>query len=61
MNFTATWTFEDEGDQTKITIRMAFDSAHARDMVIKEFGAIEGGKQTLQRLGEYLWDLSARR
>lgn len=54
MNFTATWTFEDIGDQTKVTIRMMFDSIQARDMVIKEFGAIEGGKQTLQRLGEYL-------
>jgi uncharacterized protein YndB with AHSA1/START domain len=54
MNFTATWTFESDGDQTRVTIRMVFDSAQARDMVIKEFGAIEGGKQTLQRLGEYL-------
>jgi uncharacterized protein YndB with AHSA1/START domain len=60
-NFKATWTFEAEGDQTKVTIRMVFDSTEARDMVIKEFGAVEGGKQTLQRLGEYLRDLSARR
>jgi uncharacterized protein YndB with AHSA1/START domain len=53
-NFRSTWTFEDEGDQTRVTIRMMFDSTQARDMVIKEFGALEGGKQTLQRLGEYL-------
>jgi hypothetical protein len=33
---------------------MVFDSAQAREQVVKEFGAIEGGKQTLQRLGEYL-------
>jgi uncharacterized protein YndB with AHSA1/START domain len=59
-NFHSTWTFEVEGDQTKVTIRMVFDSTQARDMVIKEFGAIEGGKQTLQRLGEYLRDLTAR-
>jgi uncharacterized protein YndB with AHSA1/START domain len=59
-NFRSTWTFEVEGDQTRVTIRMVFDSAQARDLVIKEFGAIEGGKQTLQRLGEYLRDFTAR-
>ena len=25
-----------------------------RDKVVKEYGAIEGGKQTLEKLGEYL-------
>lgn len=59
-NFHSTWTFEVEGDQTKVTIRMVFDSTQARDLVIKEFGAIEGGKQTLRQLGEYLRDLTAR-
>jgi uncharacterized protein YndB with AHSA1/START domain len=59
-NFHSTWTFEVEGDQTKVTIRMVFDSTQARDMVIKEFGAIEGGKQTLQRLGEHLRNFVAR-
>jgi uncharacterized protein YndB with AHSA1/START domain len=53
-NFTATWTFEADGDQTRVTIRMVFDSAQEREHVVKEYGAIEGGKQTLQRLGEYL-------
>lgn len=53
-NFKSTWTFEVEGDQTKVTIRMVFDSAEARELVVKEFGAIEGGKQTLARLGEYV-------
>jgi uncharacterized protein YndB with AHSA1/START domain len=53
-NFKSTWTFEVEGDQTKVTIRMVFDSAEARERVVREFGAIEGGKQTLARLGEFL-------
>jgi len=52
--FVATWTFEALGDQTQVTIRMAFPSAAARDRVVKEYGAIEGGKQTLARLGELL-------
>lgn len=54
-NFTATWTFEAlDGGKTRVTGRMLFPSAAARDHVVKAFGAIEGGKQTLERLGEQL-------
>ena len=52
--FEATWTFEALGDKTKVTIHMLFPTASDRDKVVKEYGAIEGGKQTLERLGEYL-------
>jgi uncharacterized protein YndB with AHSA1/START domain len=51
----ATWTFEVvEAGKTRVTIRMVFPSPLERDRVVKEFGAEEGGKQTLERLGEYL-------
>ena len=51
----ATWTFDTvEQGKTKVTIRMVFESAEARDLVIKEYGAVEGGKQTLARLGEFV-------
>jgi uncharacterized protein YndB with AHSA1/START domain len=51
----ATWTFDAvENNKTRVTIRMVFPSATDRDFVVKEFGAIEGGRQTLERLGEYL-------
>jgi uncharacterized protein YndB with AHSA1/START domain len=51
----STWLFEALGeDKTKVTIHMVFPSTAARDMVIKEFGAVEGGKQTLECLSEYL-------
>lgn len=54
-NFTATWIFEAlDGEKTRVTGRMLFPSAAARDHVVKEFGAIEGGKQTLERLGEQI-------
>jgi uncharacterized protein YndB with AHSA1/START domain len=53
-NFESTWTFEALGDKTKLTIRMVFPTAEQRDRVVKEFGAIEGGKQTLERLAEFL-------
>jgi uncharacterized protein YndB with AHSA1/START domain len=53
--FEAMWTFDalDNG-KTKVTIRMVFPSAADRDKVVKEYGAIEGGKQTLARLAEQL-------
>jgi len=52
--FTATWTFETvEGNKTRLTGRLVFPSKDARDFVVKEFGAIEGGKQTLERAAEY--------
>jgi uncharacterized protein YndB with AHSA1/START domain len=55
VQFESTWTFDalDDG-QTRVTIRMVFPSAEDRDRVVREFGAIEGGKQTLARLGEQL-------
>jgi hypothetical protein len=33
---------------------MVFASAADRDLVVRECGAIEGGKQTLGRLADYL-------
>jgi uncharacterized protein YndB with AHSA1/START domain len=52
--FQATWTFEAQGDKTKLTLRMVFPTAAVRDHVIKVYGAVEGGKQTLERLAEHL-------
>ena len=61
MNFVSTWSFEKlAADKTKVTIRMVFPSAAERDLVVKEFGAIEGGRQTLEKLGEFLAVLATR-
>jgi len=55
VSFVSTWSFERlAADKTRVSIRMIFPSAAERDLVVKEFGAIEGGKQTLEKLGEYL-------
>lgn len=51
--FTGMITLEAEGDGTRITITMVFPSAEARDATL-EFGAVEGGKQTLARLDAYV-------
>lgn len=53
-HFVATGTFEALGDKTRVTLHMRFPTAADRDKVIKEYGAIEGGDQTLDRLGEHL-------
>ena len=52
--FEATWTFEAQEAKTKLTLRMVFPSAAARDLVVKTYNAIEGGNQTLGRLAEQL-------
>jgi uncharacterized protein YndB with AHSA1/START domain len=53
-HFHATVTFEEQGGKTLVTLRSIFPTAAARDRTVKEFGAIEGGKQTLERLARYL-------
>ncbi len=52
-HFHSTITFEPHGTKTKVTLRAAFPTKEERDRVIEEFGALEGGKQTLERLDEH--------
>jgi uncharacterized protein YndB with AHSA1/START domain len=57
VDFQVTVTFAKEGvagDRTQLTLRMVFPSKSARDFVIREYNAVAGGKQTLERLGEHL-------
>jgi len=56
-NFVATWTFEPVEDGTRVTIRMVFPTAEDRNFVATEYGAVEGGHQTLARLDDHLADL----
>lgn len=61
VSFTASWTFEGvAADQTRLTLRMVFPSAEHRDFIVKEFGAVEGGQQTLERLSEHLAGVRSR-
>lgn len=60
VNFHVTATFEKAGaagDRTKVTLRMHFPSNNARDFVIREYNAVEGGKQTLERLGDHVHEM----
>ena len=53
-DFHVTVTFAELGKKTKLTMRALFDTAAQRDKTVEEFGAIDGAKQTLERLAEYL-------
>jgi uncharacterized protein YndB with AHSA1/START domain len=53
-DFEATVTFLAEGRKTRLIMRSVFPTAAARDHVVKEYKAVEGGNQTLGRLAEYL-------
>jgi uncharacterized protein YndB with AHSA1/START domain len=54
VNFTTTVTFAERGGRTELTLRMVFPSTEDRDRVIRDYGAIEGGKQTLARLADHV-------
>lgn len=57
IKFQVTVTFDDESGKTRLTMRSRFESTEERDRVVREYGAIEGGHQTLDRLEEYLAEL----
>ncbi|HTZ21855.1 MAG TPA: SRPBCC family protein [Opitutaceae bacterium] len=55
VHFVATWTLAKlEAAQTRLTVCLACTSAADRDRLVGEYRALEGGTQTLERLGDYL-------
>jgi hypothetical protein len=52
--FAMTATFAGEDGKARLSMRMAFVAAEARDENVREYGSIEGGKQTLERLAEHV-------
>ena len=42
------------GNETNVTLRAIFHSKEARDHTVRDYGALEGGKQTLARLAEFV-------
>ncbi|MCB9876490.1 MAG: SRPBCC domain-containing protein [Planctomycetes bacterium] len=54
VDFHTTVTFDElSPTQTRVTMRSQFADRAQRDRVIRDFGALEGGKQTLQRMAEH--------
>ena len=52
--FRMTALFAEEGEKTRVSVRMLFRSREERDRTIESFHAVEGLDQTLGRLGEHL-------
>ncbi len=52
-SFNVVVTFEEQGGKTLVTLNTIFASVEVREQMLK-FGAVEGGKQTLGRLEEFL-------
>lgn len=46
--------FEEEGGKTIVTMRSIFHSPAVREKVIREYGAIEGAQQTMNKLEVFL-------
>ena len=59
--FHNTVTFDDEGGQTNLTMRAVFKTAAAREFVVRERGAVEGGQQTIARLERYVRSMARER
>jgi uncharacterized protein YndB with AHSA1/START domain len=62
VEFHATVTFVADADpaKTKLTLHMVFPTAAEREHAVKEYGAIEGGNQTLARLNNYVPNMPGR-
>jgi len=55
VHFLMSWTFEALGEkQTRLTLRQVHPTKEKRDLVVKEYGAEEGARQTMERLADCL-------
>lgn len=52
--FGVTVLFEEAGQQTRVTMHALFKTAAERDRVVKEYDAVTGANQTLERLDKFL-------
>jgi uncharacterized protein YndB with AHSA1/START domain len=60
VQFATTITFEDVGGKTHLTMASLFPTAESREHVVREYGAIEGGMQTLERLARHVAGLISK-
>ncbi len=59
LHFHKTLTFDEEEGGTRFTIRITFATAEERDRNVREYGSIEGGRQTMERLEAFLRERAA--
>jgi uncharacterized protein YndB with AHSA1/START domain len=58
VQFQSTITFEAQGEKTLLSMRMVFPTREERDRVVRVYGAVEGGNQTVDRLEQHLASLT---
>jgi len=54
VHFKAVITFEERGGKTLVTMKSTFPTHEDLRRVVEEYGAIEGGKQTLGRMAAFV-------
>ena len=59
-SFFVTVTFEDQGGKTLLIMKSTFKSAAIIEELNRQVKAIEGGKQTLNRMEQYLKNLTTK-
>jgi uncharacterized protein YndB with AHSA1/START domain len=55
--FESILTFEADGDATRIEMRTVFPTKESRDEAVEKYHAIEGGRQTLDHLADYVVEI----
>lgn len=58
-DFESALILEPEGGQTNVTFRLVFATPFFRDQFARKYSAVDGGKQTLDRLAAYLAETAA--
>ncbi len=59
--FESVLTFDTEGTATRIRMRTIFPTRELRDEAVEKYHAVEGGRQTLAKLGAYVTETPHRR
>ena len=59
--FESVLTFEPDGAATRIEMRTVFPTKQLRDEAVEMYHAIEGGRQTLSNLADYVTEIAPRR
>jgi uncharacterized protein YndB with AHSA1/START domain len=59
-SFEQVLVFTEQGGKTELEMRTLFPTKELRDRAVQRFGAVEGGKQTLGRLAEYVGGMTEK-
>lgn len=54
LDFTVTVTFDEDGDGTRLALRMVYRDAEALRVAVETYGVVQGGVETLDRLAAHL-------